>query len=146
MGCEFNPVNLSKDDKEEISKYIASYKEDRKLILNGDLYRLRSPLDTNEFSMQVVSKDKKESYLVFSEIFTRPNLPIKRLKLKGLNSEYKYKIKELNIVVTGELLMNFGLIINPPYNDFGTTVLHLSSLEGEYGYESNKKRISKSSI
>ncbi len=146
LGCEFNPVNLSKDDKEEISKYIASYKEDRKLILNGDLYRLRSPLDTNEFSMQVVSKDKKESYLVFSEIFTRPNLPIKRLKLKGLNSEYKYKIKELNIVVTGELLMNFGLIINPPYNDFGTTVLHLSSLEGEYGYESNKKRISKSSI
>ena len=89
----------------------------------GDLYRILSPYNSNGYyAFAYVSKDKKKA-VVFAYCFEYQGRAITPLlKLNGLDSNAKYRLKELNAygdstfwgdntVFEGQYLINEG--INP---------------------------------
>ncbi len=129
LGYELNLMKLSNGEINDIKKEISDYKKIKELIYNGDSYRLISPFDENSFSMEVLSKDKKEGYIVFSNILFEPNLPLKRLKLKGLKPNTHYYIEELNAKYRSDLLMNLGINFDIKQEDFTSVILHIKLAE-----------------
>lgn len=84
---------------------MALYKENRRLIQKGDLYRLKSPFNGNETAWMLVSGDRKEAMVLV------PNGPLRRLRLKGLHAEFDYRVSGLEDHYRGDCLMQIGLPI-----------------------------------
>jgi alpha-galactosidase len=129
FGYELDVSLLSAEEREEVKRQTAFYKQVRELLLNGDLYRLCSPFDSNETAWMVVSPDKDEALVTHVTILAPPNPPQRFLGLKGLDPAAEYKIDDL--VYRGEALMNIGLPVPPPETDFVSCQWHLSRLVGE---------------
>lgn len=110
-GYELDLSKLSDDEKAQTKQQIEDYKKISSLILNGDLYRLSNPFNTNYFCFSVVAKDKKYIYVAGERFRGVPCDFARILKLKGLAPEKKYFVEELNITATGKALMNVGLTI-----------------------------------
>ena len=121
LGLELQPKAMSAEERDFSKKAIASYKEYRDLIFNGDLYRLASPYDSDYYALMYVSKDKKRA-VVFAYCIRyqgRALLPL--FRLSGLDPALDYSIKELNVdkscfwgsgkTFNGDFLVNHG--INP---------------------------------
>ncbi|HEY5703978.1 MAG TPA: alpha-galactosidase [Terrimicrobiaceae bacterium] len=116
FGYELDVSLLGAEDREEVKRQTAFYKEVRRLLLEGDLYRLCSPFDSNEAAWMVVSADKSEALVTHVTILAPPNAPQRFLRLEGLDPAAQYKIE--NVVRRGEALMNVGLPIPYPRADF----------------------------
>lgn len=109
-GYEFDPTKLSAEELEKIRKYVKEYREIADLILNGDLYRIENPFESNFFGMAIVSEDKASAVLTAYRRLGSVNTETKRIKLSGLNDSYTYYIPELDIKLSGAVLMNVGLV------------------------------------
>ena len=59
FGYELDVSLLEADEREEIKRQTALYKKVRQLLLNGELYRLRSPFESNEAAWMLVSPTKR---------------------------------------------------------------------------------------
>ncbi len=94
----------------------ALYKQVRQLLLNGDLYRLRSPFESNEAAWMVLSADKAEALVTHVTILALPNAAQCFLPLRGLEPSAEYKIDDL--VYRGDALMNIGLPVPYASADF----------------------------
>ena len=57
-----------------------------KLLLDGDLYRLRSPFESNEAAWMVVSPARDEALVTHVTILALPNAAQRFLRLKGLEA------------------------------------------------------------
>lgn len=130
LGYELNVGLLSDDDKKQIAYQVENYRRDQHLIMNGDLYRLVSPFEDNAFCQMVVSQDKSKAYLVFLRALNTPNLPVPRVRLKGLDDKALYRIIERNTVVSGAELMNIGLNMQLKWEDFSAEILHIERCDG----------------
>ena len=130
LGYELNVGLLSDDDKKQIAQQVENYRRDQHLIMNGDLYRLVSPFEDNAFCQMVVSQDKSKAYLVFLRALNTPNLPVPRVRLKGLDDKALYRIIERNTVVSGAELMNIGLNMQLKWEDFSAEILHIELCDG----------------
>lgn len=116
FGYELDVSLVGAEDREEIKRQTAFFKQVRRLLLNGDLYRLRSPFDSNEAAWMIVSPDKDEALVTHVTILAQPNAAQRFLPLMGLDAAAKYKID--NFVCRGDALMNIGLPIPYPSGDF----------------------------
>ena len=72
FGYELDVSLLGAEDREEIKRQTAFFKQVRRLLLNGDLYRLRSPFDSNEAAWMIVSPDKDEALVTHVTILAQP--------------------------------------------------------------------------
>ena len=106
------------------------------LVWHGDLYRLVDPGEKPFASLMFVNENKT-SAVVFSYLtsFRHTNTPASGMpvRLKGLNPEKKYSIKEINLypgtrsaitsdlVLSGEYLMTVGF--NPGVSTRRTSVI-----------------------
>ena len=147
LGLEIQPKDMIDNEKELCRKAIADYKEIRPIVQLGDIYRLISPYDKLGLaSLMYVSpqKDKAVFYWWKMEHFYNQHLP--RVRMAGLNSESKYRIRELNRIdkqslifegqiFSGDYLMANGLEI--PYNhvvdkfqrnDYSSRILYLEQV------------------
>ena len=147
LGMEIQPKNMTDEEKALCKQAISDYKNIRKVVQFGDLYRLHSPYSgDNLASLMYVTEDKNDAvfYWYKTETFVNQHLP--RVKMRGLDPEKKYTIHELNSidntpldcegkVYTGKYLMSNGLEL--PYkhsvdyhkqNDWSSRVLQIKSL------------------
>ena len=118
---ELQPKQMAESEKELAQKAISSYKQYSDLIYYGDLYRIKSPYDSDFYSMMYVSKDKKRAVLFAYCLKYQARTLIPQLRLSGLDPELEYMVKELNVtkssfwgsgkVFKGDYLINAG--INP---------------------------------
>ncbi len=128
-GYELNPSTLSEEDKTFIQKQTELYKKIEPLILNGDLYRLLSPFDTRgEFAEMIVSKDKTQAVLTVMRPFTETYMPVRYLKLRGLDENKRYRIAELNLSLSGKTLLGKGIPLEPVWGDFTASVYHITEV------------------
>ena len=111
FGYELDILNLSNDEIEQIKEQIKFMKEYRDLIQFGDFYRLLSPFEGNYVSWMVISKDKRTAIVFYMAILNEINSSYKKLKVKGLNPDYLYRIDESDIFSYGDELMTIGLNI-----------------------------------
>ena len=126
-GYELDLTKLSNEEKEQIKNQIENYKLIDGLVLNGDLYRLSDPFTTNYFCEMLVSKDKTIAYVVGERFRGDPCDHDRILKLRGLDENKTYLVKELNLTASGKALMDAGLLY-PRLPDCGSWVWHLEAI------------------
>jgi len=129
FGYELDLEALPTEDKEEIKKQIELYKQVWHIVHEGDLFRLISPFEENAASWMFVSEDKNEAFVVFVNILGKPNPPIKRLKLDGLDPDKRYFIEGYEKVCFGDELMNVGILLPEIWGDFNSFVFLLRSID-----------------
>ncbi len=118
FGYELDLTKLQDAEKVEIKEQVKTFKSLRELIHHGEFYRLISPFenDYNNTAWQVVSKDGNQSFVTWYQVLSRPNEPIKYLKLRGLEVDALYQITGFDEAISGSYLMYQGLLIEPSFN------------------------------
>ena len=91
FGYELDLSILSDEDRAEVKRQTAFYKQMRQLLLDGDLYRLRSPFESNEAAWMLVSPANDEALVTHVTILALPNSAQRFLRLKGLDASANYK-------------------------------------------------------
>lgn len=111
FGYELNVGSLSEEEKEMIKEQTAQHRELEDLVAEGDFYRIHNPFEGNTCAWQLVSKDKMKSYVVFVRVNAVPNYKPEYLRVKGLDANQTYTVKQLGITACGSTLMNAGIPI-----------------------------------
>ena len=123
LGMELQPKQMTDAEKEFARRAIASYKEYRDIVMQGDLYRIGTPYDESGcYGVLYVAKDKRQAVLFAYSLRYQGRSLIPKFRLDGLDPKTGYTVRELNVdkprfwfdgkTLSGELLMNAG--INPP--------------------------------
>ncbi len=125
LGMEMKPSDLSEKEKEFAKNAIATYKNIRPVIQQGDLYRLISPYEKKPYvSVMYVTPEKDRAvYFLYRTQYIRSQLNESRV-LKGLDPNKKYMFRELNAenpkrksslegkVISGKVLMEQGFYLS----------------------------------
>ena len=121
LGVELQPSHMTDEELAFAKKAIAEYKRIRDVVQLGDLYRLISPYKENRAALMYVT-EKKDRAVVFAyttQYHIRQDYPT--VKLRGLDPEKNYLVKEINTRSTskafngsgktfsGNYLMNHGM-------------------------------------
>lgn len=128
FGYQMDLTKLSTKDRAEISNQIQTYKNFRKLIQFGEMYRLLSPFEGNETAWMIISPDKTEALVCYFRVLTLPNPSIVRLYLRGLDKDKYYNISDKNITLGGDELMYAGITIPELKGDYQSLIWHLKSI------------------
>lgn len=124
LGMEMQPKQMTDKEKEFSKKAIATYKEIRPIIQQGDQYRLISPYDKTGVCSEMYlteSKDKGVFFAYKMENFVNQFIP--RFRMNGLDANRTYVLKELNRTdknpasfegkaFSGKYLMETGIELN----------------------------------
>lgn len=128
FGYELDFTKFTEEEKNIVKMQIAEYKELRRLMQFGDIYRLLSPFEGNEAAWMVVSEDKSEAFVAYFRILAVPNGPITRLNLRGLDPNINYSILGKNGIYGGEELMYAGLCIPSLQGDYQSVIWRLKGI------------------
>ena len=128
LGFDLGLKDLNADELTYCQDAVANWKRLKKVILDGEQYRLVSPYDCNHMSIMYVAPDKNKSVLFAYDIHPRFQEKLLPIKPQGLNPEQMYKVEEINLmpgvastldvngkIFSGDYLMKVGL------NAFTTT-------------------------
>lgn len=126
-GYELDTKQMTAEEVAQVSGQVAEYHEMEDLVLNGDLYRLEDPFASNYFAFAIVAKDKSEAHITFYRRLNRPNDEVKHIRLRGLDPDATYEVRELGIRLNGATLMNVGIFF-PGTGDFSTKTYHLKTV------------------
>ena len=126
-GYELDLSKISDEEKQEVVKQVQDYKKIAELILEGDSYRLCNPFTENYFCQMIVSKDKNTAYVCGQQIHGVPCDYDNRICLVGLDINKVYHIEELNVVASGKILVEAGVLL-PRLSDFCAWSWHIKSV------------------
>lgn len=128
FGYEMDFNTLNEEEKQEIKKQIAFYKEYRRLITEGRFYRLISPFEGDEAAWMVISEDKRTILAAYYRMRQPSNAPYKRLRLKGLEEGARYRIEGREGSYFGDQLMHTGMVIS----DYASGIRPDTTRQGDY--------------
>ncbi len=133
FGYELDPNILTEEDRQIVKQQVADYHRYYDLIHGGDLYRLIYPDSTvcnnslsSRCAWQIVAPDKSEALVT---VVVLRNILDARfvLKLKGLDPAKKYRIGDMDLVLSGALLMKGGLNLTGwPHDTNDSYQIHLT--------------------
>ncbi len=130
FGYELDITKIPEADRKMIPEQTAMYHKYNDLVREGDYYRIASYAQNHEFDCyEVVAKDKKEALVTFVQVLNRPNYHSRRIKLKGLLENTRYRIEGYDGIYYGDTLMNAGVNIKNMWGDFQSTLLHVTAEE-----------------
>jgi alpha-galactosidase len=122
MGFDIVVDKLSPNDLTSAQKAISDYNSFKDVVWQGDLFRLSNPWDKPVASLMYVN-EKQDKAVMFNYLVSNRfefNYAFEPIKLKGLDPNKKYKIRELNLypetktsldevaTFTGDFLMSVG--------------------------------------
>ena len=81
------------------------------MIVDGRFYRLISPFESDACAWMFVAPGQERAFVVYVQQQTTPSMPNRRLKLTGLNPDFRYHIHELDADFNGDELMYAGISI-----------------------------------
>lgn len=126
FGYELDVTRLSENELKQIPEQITRYKSIRRLILDGDYYRIASYRENKEYdAYMIVSADKKEAFMVYMQVLSKPNSRSRLLRLEGLDCEQRYDVN--GTIYYGDALMNAGLLI-PRSKDFEARFIRITAV------------------
>ncbi len=122
LGMEIQPKDLVGNEFSFSKKAVETYKHIRPVIQLGDLYRLISPYDGNDWaSLMYVAKDKKQAVFFAYSLAYHGRTTFFETRLKGLDPAKQYTVTEINLTnayssfwgngqtFSGEYLMKAGI-------------------------------------
>ena len=139
LGMEIQPKNMTEEEKDFSRKAIATYKEIRPVVQQGDLYRLISPYDKQGVaSLMYVAPDKQQAVFYAYKLEHYVNQTIPAFCMAGLDPDKRYRVTELNVtdkqpltmegkVFSGRFLMDNGLVL-PLRTEYASRVLRLEAV------------------
>ena len=122
LGYELDLNKLNDEEKEEIKKQVAWYKQYRDVIQKGTFYRIKSPFNGNDISWNIISEDKNTVICYFHQVLVEPIYRNLILKLKGLQEDALYNLVGTDKVFSGSELMYAGLMIPKIEEDFYSNI------------------------
>jgi alpha-galactosidase len=134
FGYELDISALSPEEKEMLRRQAAFYKEHRRLIQTGDLYRLKSPFkdyrnEGNETAWIIVSPGKDSAIVFYARTLAVPNPGITVLNLAGLDGGFTYRVSgKTNYAASGEVLMRAGIRLPALWGDFQSCLWALQKI------------------
>jgi len=109
FGYELDLTRFTEQEMEIAKGQVAWFKEVRKLIQFGDLYRLLSPFEGNEAAWMIVSENRCEAIVFYCKVLAQPNSGFLSVRLQGLDLEADYEMVGCEEVFGGDELMAVGL-------------------------------------
>ena len=113
FGYEIDITKMTDEELLQMKLQIERYMQIRDIVHKGNMYRIMSPFDGNQCVWQFVSEDKKKVVVCCGSVNAKPEQQGKTIKLRGLNPQSKYKVLETNQVYSGDVLMNYGMLLKP---------------------------------
>ncbi len=140
FGYELDLNKLTVDEINEVKAQINFMKKYRRTLQFGTFYRLKSPFEGNETVWMVVSEDRKTAIIGWYRTLNVVNDAYRRVQLKGLNPDYRYRNSINKTENYGDELMNLGLITTDvtagevpadqkPSTDFDSRIYILEAVE-----------------
>lgn len=137
LGIELQPKHMNDEEKQQCTTCFADYKELRKTIQTGNLYRLISPYNRKGIASLMYVDDQQSQAVLFAyKVDNYYSMPIPRFRLQGLAPDATYTIKEKDVKAwqkpcdldgkqfTGRFLMEVGIEI-PLDWDYASRVFEL---------------------
>ncbi len=122
LGFDIGLDELSADELTFCQEAIANWKRLNPAIMDGTQYRLVSPYESNHMAVEYVDGSKKMGVVFAYNLAPRYREPLMRVRLKGLDRNIKYLVREINLMpgakssfaqndktFTGDYLMKVGL-------------------------------------
>ncbi|KAI1826908.1 glycoside hydrolase family 36 protein [Xylaria intraflava] len=135
FGLELDPKALTPDDRAAIPAAVALQQEINPLVIAGDFYRLALPDESNWPAGLFALPDASAAVLFAFQVRSAAKPLAPPLKLRGLDAAAKYRLTSgdaagtaYEAVFSGSTLMNTGLSLPWPNNDYQSFVLKLSKL------------------
>lgn len=117
FGYELDLTKLTDEERALVRKQVAQYHAYYDTIQNGDLYRLVSPFENENFcAWEYVSADRKEALVTFVVPRCRVNFT-SFVRMKGLDPNMRYQDVETGRIYFGNTLMNAGLNLTAHWKD-----------------------------
>ncbi|KAL4786971.1 alpha-galactosidase C [Aspergillus varians] len=109
FGLELDPAELQDDNSEQtVRGLIALAQRINPIVLNGDLYRLRLPEDSQWPAAQFISEDGDQVVLFYFQLGPNVNHAVPWVRLQGLDPAAEYSV-DGQARYSGATLMNVGL-------------------------------------
>lgn len=122
LGFDIDLKSLSAENLSYCHRAIKEYNRLKPVIFSPYLYRLVSPIETTHCVFQRVNDTKGHSLVFAYDVFPRIAEPIQPTRLKGLDPNARYEVKEIlltqegksnlschNKVYSGDYLMKVGI-------------------------------------
>ena len=137
LGIELQPKDMTNGERQQVETCFNDYKELRKIVQTGNLYRLVSPYDRKGVSSMMFTYDARSAAVLFVykvENFYGQLLP--RIRLAGLNPDKTYTLVERNVRIgqrpcqlngkqfSGRFLMDVGIEV-PLREEYSSRVFEL---------------------
>ena len=134
LGIELQPQHMNDEERQQVMTCFRDYKELRKVVQTGNLYRLISPYNKKGVSSIMFVDDAQQQAVFFvykTENYYNQQLP--RIRLAGLNPDKTYTLTEKNVRTgqqpcalsskqfTGRFLMEVGIEV-PLWEDYASRV------------------------
>lgn len=108
LGYELDLTKLSIFELKCIKNQIAYYKEHRQLFQFGTLYRNQNPYESNQCRWMMINDEQNEGLVGIYQFLSEPNGSTEKIKIKGLESQGIYQIKNrsqfMNLKLFGDLI------------------------------------------
>ncbi|KAL2811448.1 Melibiase-domain-containing protein [Aspergillus granulosus] len=106
FGFELNPTEMNEDEKNAMPGLISLAERVNPIVLNGDMWRLSLPEESNWPAALFISGDR--AVLFFFQLSTNLNHTMPRVRLQGLVPQGNYLVDGRG-PYSGSTLMNLGL-------------------------------------
>lgn len=109
FGYELDPASLSEEEKAQVLRTAAIYKEYGNKIVNGTYHRLRNPHKENCSAWCIVSEDKSTCIAGYVLTHVRMYENNERIRLRGLKKDAVYVEKSSGKEYSGYQLCGYGI-------------------------------------
>ena len=122
LGFDIGLKEMAAEELEYCQLAVANWKRLQPVILDGVQYRLVSPYESNHMAVNYVSQDASKGVVFAYDIYPRFQEKLLPLKVKGLDPNKMYRVKEINLMpgtestleadgelLSGDYLMKVGL-------------------------------------
>ena len=125
LGYEFNILKVSDEVKEKMKQQIRDYRRYEKLILNGDLYRLKSPYEDGCYAYYYAKPDNTELLVYYLQAKGDPKQRTHKLKIANAIRGVTYRDTRSGLEVSGDDLRR-GLMIQADKDDAYARIFHFT--------------------
>ena len=122
LGFDIRIDEMKPEEQTYCREAVKNFKRLEGTILDGDMYRLMSPYESDHSAIMYVETGGKKSVLFTFDIHPRYAEQMQPLRLAGLDADKKYELKEINMLpeaksrlschgktYSGEYLMKVGI-------------------------------------
>lgn len=111
FGFELNPDDMSAEDHAAVPDILELAAKVNPIVIQGDMYRLRLPEESNWPSALFVTEDGSKAVLFAFQMRSNYNNNFPHVRLQGLDPKAKYTF-DGNQTLSGQTLMNSGVRFN----------------------------------